>query len=99
MTQCDHTLSEEHAVAVSSATRQKTTGLLRFTDSERAKLIALTMSVDNAFNRLLTMKFWNEGIAMPIKMAAIAIVTINSINVNPLLENCLAITHTQLPIH
>jgi hypothetical protein len=105
MIQWVHKVSELQAVAVALAARQKVTELLRLTDSERAKLTASTISVAIVFNRLLTIRLVNDGIAMPTRIAATAIVTINSISVKPFtpfiktpLHYMMALSETK-PIH
>lgn len=70
-------------VLVALRARQNDTERLRVMASERAKLIALTMSFVWVVSRLLTIMVRNEGTAMPSSTLATAIVTRSSSSVKP----------------
>jgi hypothetical protein len=70
-------------VLVALRARQSDTERLRVMASERAKLIALTMSFVWVVSRLLTIMVRNEGTAMPSSTLATAIVTRSSSSVKP----------------
>src|SRR5512138_2155959 len=64
-------------------TRQRDTARLRVMASDRAKLIAPTMSFVWVVSRLLIIMVRNEGTAMPSRTLATAIVTRSLISVKP----------------
>lgn len=74
-------------VLVALRARQNDTERLRVMASERAKLIALTMSFVWVVSRLLTIMVRNEGTAMPSSTLATAIVTRSSSSVKPAIDD------------